>query len=580
MPDDDFQFYPTPPALAERAWQMFQKKDPDRVLDPSAGNGDLLLPGRKGCRHYDHSQRHRGVRFDAIEINPERHPLLLNLGVCVVGHDFLEFTGVGLYSHVIMNPPFAQGAQHLLHAWDHLYDGEIVCILNAETLRNPYSKERQHLVGLIQRHGRVEFAQEAFVAAERKTDVEIALVHLVKRAAPSDLLGNILEDLRNDAAGGTLNFDIGNQLAVPTGFVEESVLRFDAAVRATRDWAKAEASKAYYANLLGRTLADMKKSLEPKTATQNQAALDAPSGARNRFAAAYDELKDQAWTSVLYSTEVSGKVSLAARQRIESEFAKIKRLEFTAVNVYGFLRGLCESQGEIQEQMMLDVFDQISCYHEDNVVFYMGWKSNGKHRTLGMRLKTTRFVLPGFGTEKWQNSLGFDPLQRLSDMDRVFAMLDGKHQDSIFGLRALLSDRACFDRLRNGSRETSDYFEVRYYPKRGTMHFFPKSKELMDRLNRYVGKRRQWIPHAPEAANADWHAQYEQADAVDKGLRSRVGERNLGYMVRRVTSGAQHMESVQTSVSDAMGAVMDEHGWNPGSALEYGDHEQRLLLAA
>jgi len=57
--------------------------------------------------------------------------------VAVVGHDFLEFKMGAIYSHIIMNPPFSQGAAHVLHAWHILYDGEIVALLNAETVRNP-----------------------------------------------------------------------------------------------------------------------------------------------------------------------------------------------------------------------------------------------------------------------------------------------------------------------------------------------------------------------------------------------------------------------------------------------------------
>lgn len=70
-----------------------------------------------------------------------------------------------------MNPPFNQGCKHVLHAWDILFDGEIVAILNAETVKNPFSAERRLLAQLIEDHGSVEYIKDAFMDpdTQRKT---------------------------------------------------------------------------------------------------------------------------------------------------------------------------------------------------------------------------------------------------------------------------------------------------------------------------------------------------------------------------------------------------------------------------
>lgn len=123
---DAFQFYPTPEGLARRAWAKFGAKDITRLLEPSAGRGDLLAvrPGRyDGWRQYP---------IDCCEIDIRKHADLKAAGHSVVGLDFLEFSSGAPYSHIILNPPFSMGAQHALKAWDILFDGEIVAILNAE----------------------------------------------------------------------------------------------------------------------------------------------------------------------------------------------------------------------------------------------------------------------------------------------------------------------------------------------------------------------------------------------------------------------------------------------------------------
>jgi len=91
-----------------------------------------------------------------------QHATLNAHGLRVVGMDFLQMKDASQYSAIIMNPPFSAGAQHVLKAWEVLWDGEIAAIINAETVRNHCDRYRQRLVTLIEECGRVEFVQEAF----------------------------------------------------------------------------------------------------------------------------------------------------------------------------------------------------------------------------------------------------------------------------------------------------------------------------------------------------------------------------------------------------------------------------------
>ena len=200
---DDLQFYPTPAALALRAWQMLDIGDRDsngipraapRILEPSAGEGHLiraLVKSNESVRGRNRLPLHH-LRVDAIELDMSKHSTLkesLRYGQLgkIVGMDFLAFQEIAFYTHIIMNPPFAYGVQHVLHAWHGLFAGEIVAILNAETINNPYSRERKELVALIEEHGRVEFVGRAFQSDEnpdtlREADVDVVLVYLKKKS--------------------------------------------------------------------------------------------------------------------------------------------------------------------------------------------------------------------------------------------------------------------------------------------------------------------------------------------------------------------------------------------------------------
>lgn len=575
----DAQFYPTPEPLVGRAWGKFKDRNFVRVLEPSAGEGHLA----KGRRHHGAKPGQYSMRptpLDCIELDVTKHAHLRESGFDVVGIDFMQFDGAGaIYSHIIMNPPFAYGAQHVLKAWDLLYDGEIVAILNAETIRNPYSKEREMLVRLVARHGEVEFIQGAFagVDAERKTDVDVALVYLKKESSfGKDLVGDILDGLKREGHHGLdAGFKEINELAIPANFVENSVLMFDAAVVAMRESVFAEARGKKYASRVGMTMEQMNG--EPgKEDTRDKDSLQ---WVRYEIHSRYANLKDRAWTSILRSTEVLSRLSSTAQKRVESEFENIKKLEFSVSNIYGFLGGLVAKQGEIQIGMACDVFDLITRYHSDNTVFYMGWKSNDAHRTCGMRIKKTRFVIPGNRTESWQRSISWDGKQMLRDFDKVFAMLDGKITPDN-GLEAVFDNY--FRELSNGERVSSSYFDVRYYPKRGTIHFFARDKKLVDRLNRLVGRHRAWLPPEGERVSEAFWLQFDQAEKFDAELRKEVAAKQRSIWddpLHKITwrTGEDRTKAVE-SVTDAIAAVLTRNGINPDAMLEAPKDEGQTLL--
>ena len=84
-----------------------------------------------------------------IEKNTELQHVLKSKGYNLIADDFLRYSGDFAFDYIIMNPPFDNGAKHLLKAWEISKGAEIICLLNAETYYNPYSKERQLLKEII-----------------------------------------------------------------------------------------------------------------------------------------------------------------------------------------------------------------------------------------------------------------------------------------------------------------------------------------------------------------------------------------------------------------------------------------------
>lgn len=503
----DNQFYPTPKSLAIKAFNKFKNQRITRLLEPQAGRGDLVDVVNELV-----SDRFTKVEVDCCEIDFQNQAILRAKKYRIVGHDFLSYRGACLYSHIFMNPPFATGVQHVLHAWKLLFHGELVAILNSETIRNPFSKERRFLVDIIEQYGSVEFILEAFMSpdTQRKTMVEVAIVHLEKQ---SNFKAEFIDSLKKEKMGES---DISDDIAVPKDLVvpkskiQNMVIAFDCAVEAAKSSAQANARAHYYANRLARSITD-----ETTNTHDSEACVKSVTSELNE---AYMKLKERAWSSVLRSTEVLDRLSSQAQKRLESSFASICDLEFTVPNIYGFLQGLVDQQVTIQVEMICDVFDMISKYHPENRAYYQGWKSNQKHRVNAYRVLMTRFILPADRRDyySWSPKLAWDDEKMFSDFDKVFAMLDGQHYETPYGVVNLFSDK--FKELCRGERCSSDYFEVRFYPKAGTFHIFPKRKDLIDRLNRVVGKHRAWLPQAEQDASPSFWEQYDKAEAVTRRM--------------------------------------------------------------
>jgi SAM-dependent methyltransferase len=123
IPKDEFEFFPTPPAVVERVRALAGIQRDMAVLEPSAGRGALL----NGL--FD-------VAVTAIEKMAENFEFLKNHSVAdaVIHADFLEVEPDPVFDRVVMNPPFSkrQDIKHVMHALKFLKPGgRLVAVMPA-----------------------------------------------------------------------------------------------------------------------------------------------------------------------------------------------------------------------------------------------------------------------------------------------------------------------------------------------------------------------------------------------------------------------------------------------------------------
>ena len=593
---DIYQFYPTGERLAAKAWAKF-KRPVRHLCDPSAGKGHLIRHAKEGfpgladedipwvaevedtevqegrfrtrVRDYARQKFSSLPAVSVIEIDVQHHSSLKELGAKIIGYDFMNVSSLASISHVLMNPPFNQGCAHVLHAWDCVYDAELVAIINAETIRNPFSQDRQKLVSLIEKFGSVEFLQDEFTDdVERTTKVEVALVYLEKVPRQYVDIDHLTKGLqRGDSQYSEIDPETCSALALPGNFIQDTCYRFEQAVQAARQASEAQALAAKLRDGLGITLEEMQA--KGVGSDYREIASSVREMANADFSERYADLKVRAWSQILRSTILTDKLSNQARRKIEADSKLIYDLEFNAANIHGFLMGVAQSLGDIYTEMILMLFDSIIERSTDNVVFYKSWKSNQKHR-IGMRLRKSRFILPRFRMG-FSRSLDYEDERFLADIDKAFHYLHGGVGDFDGLVRATRDNR-----IETGDRFSSRYFEFRFYRGAQTLHLYPKSVEVMDKLNRFVGKIRQWLPGDMEEANADFIRQYEKGETfsdeyleLSNKSRPSYDRCNPAYKLLREVQGRSKEEGAPEldRLEKAINEVHEKHGLQCGPAL-------------
>lgn len=176
-----WNFFPTPKTLIEKMLEEYKTKPlPKNILEPSAGKGDIIDYINK-----IQAKRQAKSNIYAIEFVPELQEILKQKQNCkLLGDDFLNHNPQINYDLIIMNPPFDRGAEHVLHAWSILKNGDkIIALLNKHTYYNPYNSHRLKLKTIVDQYGTVENLGRCFTSktSERPANVDVIMVTITKK---------------------------------------------------------------------------------------------------------------------------------------------------------------------------------------------------------------------------------------------------------------------------------------------------------------------------------------------------------------------------------------------------------------
>lgn len=519
------EFYPTPPELIARMVKgIISQKGIKSILEPSAGKGDIIdfiaLAKNYLQDHWRYSHYTEEIEFadkiqliinndvveafkqgkrrtfrdskhiECVEIDRNLCAILKDKDYRVHNEDFLQFNDDKHYDLIIMNPPFSNGDEHLLKAISiaEKTGSKIVCLLNAETIRNPYSNKRKELLKQLGKYDtEYEFVQGAFTEAERKTDVEVVIVR-VNIPTPFNNKSRIWEELEE------------KEIDIDEGGIPTEIVSADDTLKA--------AVKLYKRELeAGKRLIEEYLALKPYLSSTFETD-DTPEYMKGCTLTLFNDVKHKSldwndyvysvrykyWYQLLHNPAFIGNLTSNLRAEYFDNIKEFAHKDFSLKNIYAVKIDILNHLTKGIEEKIVGLFEKLSYEHslecEKNVHYFNGWASNSAFKI------NKKIVIPYVNC--WDHifkeyKYSFSDLKTLlDDIEKCFDFLAIEKNDNIYE-RDLSTWLYHYEQTQQTKKLCFKYFDVDVF-KKGTAHIKFRDEEVLKRFNLYGCQHKGWLP--------------------------------------------------------------------------------------
>lgn len=472
------EFYPTPESLFEIATEGCDFKRIETILEPSAGKGDIVEYLQKKAK-----KNHMEYDIDCIEIEEELRSILKGKNMRVIYDDFLTFHTTKHYDLICANFPFSNGDEHLWKALElQKNGGAIIAIINAETIRNPYTNRRKALIQKLEElDASITFHQEAFLQADRKTDVEVAIVKvwIPKKEFSSKIYEELKAAQLKDAGVEGEMTDVAEN-----DYIKAIVMRYELECNSCLNLIREYRSISPY------ILSELKESNYSKPILQlKHGNHDLLEGGENRI---LREIRGKYWDALFKDKRFTGNMTSNQYDQYSTMVHKLKDYDFNLFNIKTIQIEMAQNLVNGIEECILKLFDELS--HEyswlpetgRNIHFYNGWATNKAH------IINKKVIIPVYNifSKIWNRfEYRYDLAKKLSDIEKVFNYLSGSTNADHY-LDVILQKAEKEQQTKNINFK---FFTVTFY-KKGTCHITFKDEELLKKFNIYGSQKKGWLP--------------------------------------------------------------------------------------
>jgi hypothetical protein len=479
-------FYPTPVNLVNKMLEKVDFRTISSVLEPSAGKGnivDRVVEKFKYSHSYGYNKETKWD-IDCVEIDENLQYILQGKGYRIVHNDYLTYNTYKKYDLIIMNPDFASGDKHLLKAISMQENGgKIVCILNAETLKNPCTNTRKDLLNKLELYNAdIQYINNAFWDAERKTHVEIALIKI-------DILKNennsiILNELKKEEQHRAEPEQINNTL-INADFIKGIIEQYNYEVKAgLKLIAEYKALKPLFVNsfkennIYSNSILDLTLHYEDKTTTLENGYIK--------------QVRSKYWQALFTNDQFMGLFTSNLRQKYYNQVGELCHYDFSLYNIYTIKIQINNEMIKAVEETILNLFEEFSHKHSwydetsSNIHYYNGWKTNKAWKI------NKKVIIPLNGFNWYhKDKLDYDYKikDKLTDIEKVFNYLDDGQTENIDIQQSL----KMAEHYGETKKIELKYFLITFY-KKGTCHIEFTNDALLHKFNLYGAQRKGWLP--------------------------------------------------------------------------------------
>ena len=477
-------FYPTPDTLIEKMLEGIDLKLVNNILEPSAGKGnivDYIINKANNIRTYSKVK----LDIDCIEIDENLRHILKGKGYRVVHDNFLTYDTLKSYSHIIANFPFSDGDKHLRKALNMLETsgGVLICLVNAETIRNPYSNLRKEIINILNRNNAsIEYLQDEFVDAERKTDVEVALIrcNIEKKQIGSILLENLKQaELEKENT-------YESKYVSTNDFIQAIIQQYNfeckAGVKLIEEYNKLKAFTSSEFNkessILSLRICDDRNYSVP---TENNL--------KNSY---LRKVRYKYWKALFDNKEFTKLFTSNLKRDFYNRIDELSDYDFNEFNIMEIKKQLNKQVAVGVKETILNLFDEFSHKHywdkdySSNIHYFNGWKTNSSWKI------NKKVIIPLNGFDDWNG--GYCPskytcIDKLLDIEKVFNYLDSGRSEEL-DLREVLKKA---EEDHQSKCIITKFFKIDFY-KKGTCHLSFLDEELLKKFNVFGSMNKGWIP--------------------------------------------------------------------------------------
>jgi hypothetical protein len=481
---DNADFYPTPKNLINKMLSKIDFRTIRSVLEPNGGKGDLIEAIQEKFKYTLSSYNRKEKKFDidTIELDQNLQYILKGKNLRLVHDDFLTYSTYKKYDLICMNPPFSQGDKHLLKAIElQQAGGKIVCILNSETLKNPYSNYRKELINQLEKYNAtIEYLENTFTDAERKTNVEIALIYI--DIPKIEYTSVIVNELKQEEKYNTNNHYESDKL-INSDFIKGIVDQYNYEVKAGLKLINE------YNSLVPYMLRTFKGENNPVL----KLSLDYEDKEGSSLENAYiKQIRSKYWSALFNNDQFMGLFTSNLKQKYMQHVEELKDYDFSLYNIYSLRIELNKEMIQGVEDTILNLFEEFSHKHyydesSKNIHLYNGWKTNKSYKI------NKKVIIPLNGFNGWFDKCyrptDYKIIDKLKDIEKVFNYLDNGQTEEI----DITDTLKMAEHYQETRKIDLKYFYITFY-KKGTCHIEFKNDDLLQKFNLYGSQRKNWLP--------------------------------------------------------------------------------------